>query len=141
MFTRWGRVGFAGQSSNVGPWDEMRAIREYESKYREKAMKGDYREIELNYENEDEKKEEKKTEQNDDGEKKEIKESKLPQSVQSLIELIFDINMMNKQMVQIGYNVDKMPLGKLSKDNIKKGYGILKELYEEIKVGGKRRQG
>lgn len=42
------------------------------------------------------------------------------------MELIFDINMMNKQMVQIGYNVDKMPLGKLSKDNIKKGYGILK---------------
>ncbi len=62
--------------------------------------------------------------------------------MQGLIELIFDINMMNKQMVQIGYNVDKMPLGKLSKDNIKKGYGILKELYEEIKVGGgKKRPG
>lgn len=48
--------------------------------------------------------------------------------------------MMNKQMVQIGYNVDKMPLGKLSKDNIKRGYGILKELYDEIKTG-KKRQG
>jgi poly [ADP-ribose] polymerase len=46
--------------------------------------------------------------------------------------------MMNKQMVQIGYNVDKMPLGKLSKDNIKRGYGILKELYDEIKTGKKR---
>ena len=60
LFTRWGRVGFDGQSSYMGPWDSMRAIREYESKYREKAMKGDYREIELNYENEDEKKEEEK---------------------------------------------------------------------------------
>lgn len=40
---------------------------------------------------------------------------------------------MNRQMVQIGYNVDKMPLGKLSKENIKKGYGILKDLYQEIK--------
>jgi hypothetical protein len=29
-------------------------------------------------------------------------------------------------MVKIGYNVDKMPLGKLSKESIKKGYGILK---------------
>ena len=31
------------------------------------------------------------------------------------MELIFDISMMKKQMVQIGYNVNKMPLGKLSK--------------------------
>jgi poly [ADP-ribose] polymerase len=36
------------------------------------------------------------------------------------------MNMMNKFMVQIGYDVNKMPLGKLSKENIKKGYGILK---------------
>jgi predicted DNA-binding WGR domain protein len=43
VFTRWGRVGFAGSSSNIGPWDEMWAIREYQNKYREKAMKGDYR--------------------------------------------------------------------------------------------------
>lgn len=40
--------------------------------------------------------------------------------------------MMNKQMTQIGYNVKKMPLGKLSKENIKKGYNILKELYDEV---------
>jgi poly [ADP-ribose] polymerase len=63
LFTRWGRVGFDGNCSNLGPWDSIKAIREYESKYRDKAMKGDYREIELNYENEDEKKEEKKKEQ------------------------------------------------------------------------------
>jgi hypothetical protein len=29
-------------------------------------------------------------------------------------------------MKQIGFNVNKMPLGKLSKDNIKKGFNILK---------------
>lgn len=39
---------------------------------------------------------------------------------------------MNKQMKQIGYNVNKMPLGKLSKDNIKKGYNILEQLYDEL---------
>lgn len=44
------------------------------------------------------------------------------------MELIFDINMMNKQMIQIGYNVNKMPLGKLSKENIKRGYSILQQL-------------
>lgn len=40
--------------------------------------------------------------------------------------------MMNRQMKQIGYNVNKMPLGKLSSDNIKKGYNILKQLEDEI---------
>ena len=44
---------------------------------------------------------------------------------------------MNKQMVEIGYNVSKMPLGKLSKDNIMRGYKILQQLMDEIK--GKRR--
>jgi poly [ADP-ribose] polymerase len=35
---------------------------------------------------------------------------------------------MNKQMIEIGYNVKKMPLGKLSKENIMKGYKVLKDL-------------
>lgn len=50
--------------------------------------------------------------------------------MKDLINLIFDINMMNRQMKEIGYNVDKMPLGKLSKDNIKKGFGILNDLLD-----------
>jgi len=45
---------------------------------------------------------------------------------------------MERQMVEIGYNVNKMPLGKLSKDNIMRGYKILEELMGEIK-GKKRR--
>ena len=44
---------------------------------------------------------------------------------------------MKQQMVQIGYNPNKMPLGKLSKNNIMKGYKILEELLDEIK--GSRR--
>ena len=59
-------------------------------------------------------------------------ESKLPKSLKDFINLIFDIGMMNNQMKQIGYNVNKMPLGKLSKENIKKGYHILKKLHEEL---------
>lgn len=39
---------------------------------------------------------------------------------------------MNKAMVEIGYNVKKMPLGKLSKDNIMKGYKILEDLLKEV---------
>ncbi len=77
----------------------------------------------MNYDEDDEKKdEEKKDEEKDDkidnkdpDQQTEKKESKLSKPVQSLIELIFDLNMMNQQMFKIGYNVNKMPLGKLSK--------------------------
>jgi poly [ADP-ribose] polymerase 2/3/4 len=40
---------------------------------------------------------------------------------------------MNKQMIQIGYNVKKMPLGRLHNDTIKKGYNILQKLMDELK--------
>jgi poly [ADP-ribose] polymerase len=38
--------------------------------------------------------------------------------------------MMDKQMKQIGYDSTKMPLGKLSKDTILKGYKALNKLME-----------
>lgn len=33
-------------------------------------------------------------------------------------------------MLEIGYNVSKMPLGKLSKENIKLGFSILQKLMD-----------
>ncbi len=38
--------------------------------------------------------------------------------------------MMNNQMKEIGYDAKKMPLGKLSKSNIEKGYKILSDIAE-----------
>jgi poly [ADP-ribose] polymerase len=123
FFARWGRVGVRGQISNQGPTLSMHAINSYLNKLHEKTRKGEYREVEMNYDEDDEKKdEEKKDEEKDDkidnkdpDQQTEKKESKLSKPVQSLIELIFDLNMMNQQMFKIGYNVNKMPLGKLSK--------------------------
>lgn len=46
--------------------------------------------------------------------------------------------MINNTMKEIGYDAKKMPLGKLAKSSIMKGYEALKGLMEEIK-GGKRR--
>ena len=57
--------------------------------------------------------------------------------MQDLVRLIFDMRMMNNQMKEIGYDAKKMPLGKLAKTSILKGYEALKSLMEEIK--GKRR--
>jgi poly [ADP-ribose] polymerase len=41
--------------------------------------------------------------------------------------------MMNNQMIQIGYDIKKMPLGRLSKEHIMKGYNILEAIMLEIK--------
>ena len=48
------------------------------------------------------------------------------------------MKMMNNQMKEIGYDAKKMPLGKLAKASIMKGYEALKGLMEEVK-GKKRR--
>ena len=56
FFTRWGRVGVAGQYSNVGVMQIDSAIIKFNSKLHEKNKKGDYREIDLNYGNDEEEK-------------------------------------------------------------------------------------
>lgn len=75
---------------------------------------------------EDEKKKEEKS-------KDDFETSKLPTSVKNLVQLIFDLKMMNNQMKEIGYDAKKMPLGKLSKSNIEKGYKILSDIAECLK--------
>jgi poly [ADP-ribose] polymerase len=49
------------------------------------------------------------------------------------------MKMMNNQMKEIGYDINKMPLGKLSKDNISKAYNMLKELYIEVEKANPRK--
>ena len=44
------------------------------------------------------------------------------------------MKMMTNQMKEIGYDAKKMPLGKLAKSSILRGYEALKGLMEEIKA-------
>lgn len=44
---------------------------------------------------------------------------------------------MEKSVVEVGYDAKKLPLGKLSKDTIKSGYSVLKEL-EQVIMGKKK---
>lgn len=46
--------------------------------------------------------------------------------------------MINNQLKEIGLDSKRMPLGKITKTNILKGYEALKELMEEVK--GKKRK-
>jgi len=109
-----------------GPISADSATSEYKKKLHEKTISGEYRVLDMDYGAD-------ATEENiEEAMKKDAESCKLPKTVISLISLIFDMKMINNQMKEIGYDVKKMPLGKLSKDNISKAYGILKELYEKV---------
>lgn len=127
----------------MGPTTLPGAIHQYNSKLRDKSVKGDYRVVEMNYEDDlkdkgkttDSKVDEAKKEQD---KKDEYETSSLPTSVKDLVKLIFDMKMIDTQMREIGYDSKKMPLGKLAKSSITKGYEALKALMEEVK-GNKRK--
>nr|XP_023025730.1 poly [ADP-ribose] polymerase [Leptinotarsa decemlineata] len=59
-------------------------------------------------------------------------ESKLAQPVQDLIRMIFNVNSMKKLMLEFDLDTEKMPLGKLSKSQIQKAFGVLNELLQLI---------
>ncbi|KAF6202111.1 hypothetical protein GE061_004509 [Apolygus lucorum] len=54
--------------------------------------------------------------------------SKLSKAVQDLVTMLFDVDTMKKVMMEFELDLEKMPLGKLSKNQIRKAYGVLSEL-------------
>ncbi|KAL8852744.1 MAG: hypothetical protein Q9221_002374 [Calogaya cf. arnoldii] len=145
--TRWGRVGDFGQLKTMGPFGSLEpALKEFDKKFKDKsghkwedrgepAKKGKYTFIERSYED-DSDDENPTAKEEDDGVDKEEEEkiqSKLPVQTQRLIELIFNQNHFNAVLEGIGYNADKLPLGKLSKNTLKKGFEHLQELAALIK--------
>lgn len=52
VWNRWGRVGVPGQNALRGPMPQAKAIQEYINKHHDKTVKGDYREIEIKYDDE-----------------------------------------------------------------------------------------
>jgi len=55
-------------------------------------------------------------------------ESKLPAAVQRLLELIFNATYFDNTFADFDYDANKMPLGKLSKATLLRGYEVLKDL-------------
>jgi hypothetical protein len=61
--------------------------------------------------------------------------SNLPQSVQDLIRFIFDVESMEQTLLSFEIDLIKMPLGKLSRNQLNKGYKVLHELQTLIENG------
>ncbi|XP_056150659.1 poly [ADP-ribose] polymerase 1 [Lampris incognitus] len=61
--------------------------------------------------------------------------SQLPKPVQELIRMIFDVESMKKAMVEFEIDLQKMPLGKLSKRQIQSAYALLSEVQQAVAGG------
>ena len=138
-------MGEFGQLKTMGPTDFDSAMKEFEKKFKDKSghkwedrneppKKGKYTYIEKNYEDDEDdddangvKKEE------DDDDQKNTAASDLPMATQRLMELIFNQNHFNSVLESIGYNQEKLPLGKLGKSTLKQGFEHLRELASLIK--------
>lgn len=138
FWTRWGRVGVPGQNALAGPIGKEKAIDLFEKKLHDKTCKGEYTKIEIAYDEEEESKpvviEKKSSKKLKISGKVSLQRalSILDQRLSNLINLIFDMKMMNTQMKEIGYDAKKMPLGKLAKSTIQQGYVVLKDLSEAL---------
>ena len=153
-WTRWGRVGERGQNATLGQGSLAEARKHFESKFKDKSghswsdrfeapKKGKYTFIERNYEEDSGEEDDggpgatngnsakdSSTNTKEDGERQKQLESKLPERVQRLMELIFNQTYFNASMQEMDYDANKLPLGKLSKRTLMTGYERLKEIAE-----------
>lgn len=61
-----------------------------------------------------------------------VSKSKLAKPIQNIIQMIFDIEKLKQQMKEFEIDLNKMPLGKISKNQINQAFGILNELNRLI---------
>ncbi|KAK0725597.1 poly polymerase catalytic domain-containing protein [Lasiosphaeris hirsuta] len=137
-WTRWGRVGERGQTAILGGGSLDDAIRQFEKKFKDKSglawnqrgenpKPGKYAFVERNY-----------SVDSDDDEGAEISKKKpngwvppkstLHNEVQKLMGLIFNQQFFAATMSALNYDANKLPLGKLSKAAITRGFAALKDL-------------
>ncbi|CAD8206329.1 unnamed protein product [Paramecium octaurelia] len=133
LYTRWGRVGVEGSSAKQSFLKTESAKKAYESKVRQKSVKGEYRVLERDYSGEQDQQELMRLETlREQREKQSYYKSELHTKIKDLVRLIFDMKMINNQMKDIGYDAKKTPLGKLAVSTIKKGFEVLKQISEEL---------
>jgi len=69
----------------------------------------------------------------------EDRKSKLDQRVQRLVTLIFNLEIMEESLLAMEIDIKKMPLGKLTKQHIQKGYKVLNKIDAVLKEDGPKK--
>lgn len=143
-WTRWGRVGEMGQKAVLGDGSLDDAVKIFQKKFKDKSglswddrganpKPGKYAFVERSYnpDSDDDDEEDDKAVKKEDGEGKDEApepECKLEKPVKELMELIFNQQYFQQAMSSLNYDANKLPLGKLSKTTITRGFQQLKEL-------------
>lgn len=65
-------------------------------------------------------------------------ESKLDKRVQRLLAFINDRTLMERSVTQVGYDIQKLPLGQLSDETVKDGYKSLRQIENILMKIGKK---
>uniref|UniRef100_A0A8B9S681 Poly [ADP-ribose] polymerase n=1 Tax=Apteryx owenii TaxID=8824 RepID=A0A8B9S681_APTOW len=144
-WNRWGRVGEVGQSKLV-PFTSLEAAKkDFEKKFREKtknnwaarenfvAQPGKYTLIEVQPGAGQEVEVSLKVRVRDIS-KRRVLPCTLDKATQDLVSLIFSNDMFRDAMQTMNIDVKKMPLGKLSKQQIAKGFEALEELEVALRA-------
>ncbi|XP_031628486.1 poly [ADP-ribose] polymerase-like [Contarinia nasturtii] len=140
VFRSWGRIGEKGNNiknefSSLGDAQHF-----FETHYLDKTgncfgsdefvkYPGKYYKMDIKYDED---------EQQKIIEKKQLVKSNLKKSVQDLIELIFDEDMLNQTMLEFKLDIQRMPLGKISPKQIHDAMTILKDISELIEKNASR---
>ena len=144
VWTHWGRVGEAGQNNLDVNMSLETALVLFKSKFKDKTgLKWEdrsdkpkakkYTTIEKLYGDDSDDEFEKKDKQIDGKLRDDAPPNcTLSEELQELMRFLFDSGNMKNSMASQNYNYDKLPLGKLSKNTINKGYLALKELGDVI---------
>ncbi|KAJ3973280.1 PARP-domain-containing protein [Lentinula raphanica] len=151
LFTHWGRVGERGQTQTKGPFSASVAVSEFKKQFKAKAgvtwenrigmepKKGKYFFLERDYDDdgddgdaEDNSKPKSKGKGKSQTEQQPVPESTLKPEVQEFCRLIFNTSIIDATLSSMNYDANKLPLGKLSKATILKGFAALKALSEVI---------
>eukprot|EP00124_Ichthyophonus_hoferi_P005104 Ihof_evm1s667 gene=Ihof_evmTU1s667 len=147
LWSRWGRVGNKGQNSLKLGLNQMQAHAMMTRKFfdktgnlwdnRDKFQKipGKYDVVETEIEDENEKKEQSEEGSEVKKEEEPIPDSTLPDRVQELMKMICNVNTYKETVLSMKFDANKMPLGKLSKAQVRKGYEALKIIEGLINKG------
>ncbi|XP_048756021.2 protein mono-ADP-ribosyltransferase PARP3-like [Ostrea edulis] len=137
-WNRWGRVGEPGANAMKGPFGSAEpAIKDFTKKFQEKTQNkwvnrdsfspvpGKYTLIEMSLEDEDD---------TQAASKPPVPTEKctLDAPTQALLKLVFDRDMFKNAMKSFDLDVNRMPLGKLSKTQLAKGFEVLEELEKAV---------
>ncbi|RVD82557.1 uncharacterized protein DFL_006979 [Arthrobotrys flagrans] len=145
VWTRWGRVGEGGQNKLISGLGLDGAIKEFNKKFKDKTgvvwddrLKANkpnkYTYLEKDYAPPED--ETKKVKKEDDTE---VVESKLPLQTQAVANLIFNKDFIQQSMADLNYDAKKLPLGRLNKNTIARGYAQLKAIGEALNAGTSNR--